>query len=269
MSYSTVEESIDRAAPIECYRFVGTFREYRYTSADQPVTLGGREYQPVAIRREAIRAGTQDDDQLAVEVTLPFDVAVVQDYAYADSPPGLVMEIYRSHRGLTLSTDFVLMWKGEVASFSVQGRLASLVVPSVFSRLLQGDIPSAFWQAPCNHVLFDTRCGLSRAAHSASVGVIQVVGSSIRVDATPFPNGFLAGGEMVIQRNGERRMIVSNEADQIELRIRFSDLRVGDTVEITAGCDHSFSTCKAKFNNGLRYGGHPFIPDDNPFEGEI
>lgn len=269
MSYNSVEQSINQSAPVECYRFVGSFREYLYTSADRQVQLGGRTYLPAAIRRESLRAGTQDDDNLALEIQLPFDTTVVRDYAYADSPPALRLEMYRSHRGLNMSSDFVLLWRGEVVSFNVDGRIASLVIPSVFARLLQGDVPSAFWQAPCNHVLFDTRCGLSRSTYSTTTSVVLVAGREIQVADQEFSNAFLVGGEMVNQRNGERRMITSNEDNLIEVRVNFVDMRVGDTVELTAGCDHSFATCKAKFDNGLRYGGHPFIPSDNPFEGEI
>jgi hypothetical protein len=32
-----------------------------------------------------------------------------------------------------------------------------------------------------------------------------------------------------------------------------------------AGCDHSVSTCAARFGNLANYGGFPFIPTKNPF----
>jgi len=32
-----------------------------------------------------------------------------------------------------------------------------------------------------------------------------------------------------------------------------------------AGCDHSVSTCAARFDNLANYGGFPFIPTKNPF----
>ena len=34
----------------------------------------------------------------------------------------------------------------------------------------------------------------------------------------------------------------------------------GDGFTVTAGCDKRFSTCKAKFGNGLNFQGFPHIP---------
>ncbi len=52
---------------------------------------------------------------------------------------------------------------------------------------------------------------------------------------------------------------------------------VGDTFEATAGCDKTFATCKAKFNNPLNFRGFPHLPgndrayayvtEDVPFDG--
>lgn len=254
---------------MECYRFIGSFREYLYTSADVPVTLDGRTYNPAAISRDSLRAGTQEDDTLALELTLPHDIAVVRDYSYADSPPALRLEVFRVHRDSDFVTDFILMWKGEVISFSVDGRTATLSVPSIFARALQGDVPTIYWQAPCNHVLFDQRCGLIRATYQTTTTVLVVSGTDIEVVDQFFADQFLVGGEMVNQRTGERRLITYNLANLIRVRVKFADCRVGDVVDMTAGCDHSFTTCKGKFTNGLRFGGHPFIPADNPFNGDL
>src|SRR5690606_2112731 len=45
-------------------------------------------------------------------------------------------------------------------------------------------------------------------------------------------------------------------------------LKVGDTVEILAGCDHTIDGthgCDAKFGNKDNFGGSPAMPSDNPF----
>lgn len=39
------------------------------------------------------------------------------------------------------------------------------------------------------------------------------------------------------------------------------NIEVGDTFEITPGCDKQFSTCKAKFLNGENFRGFPHMPD--------
>lgn len=269
MAYEDFEDGVSTGAPVECYRFIGSFREYLYTSADEPVTLDGRTYQPAAISRDSLRAGTQEDDTLALELTLPHDTTVVREYAYADSPPALSLEVFRVHRDSNFVTDFILMWKGEVISFSVDGRTATLSVPSIFARALQGDVPTIYWQGPCNHVLFDNQCGLNRADYITETSILLVSGTDIEVVDQGFADNFLVSGEMVNLRTGERRLITFNQANLLKVRVKFADARVGDTVQLSAGCDHSFTTCKAKFSNGLRFGGHPFIPADNPFNGEL
>ena len=47
------------------------------------------------------------------------------------------------------------------------------------------------------------------------------------------------------------------------------NLKVGDVVRLAPGCDQSHKTCHEKFNNHLRYGGHPNMPTENPLETQI
>lgn len=269
MSYDAFEDSFHDAAPVECYKFIGSFTTYRYTSSDVETTLNGEVYSPVSSKRNALRAGTQDDDSLHLEVQLPFDVEVVKDYAYAESPFNLTLELYRVHRGTSFATDWVLLWKGRITSFSVAGRIAKLRVPSIFSRALQGDLPSAYYQNSCNHVLYDGRCRANRTAFTHTAKVLSVGVNNFEVDDDGFADGVLRAGEAINSRNGERRMILSNSVNLVVLSYPFVDLRDGDLVDLVAGCDHSFATCKSKFNNALNYGGHPYVPSDNPFQGEL
>lgn len=269
MSYDLAEGSTHDGAPVECYKFIGSFRTYRYTSADLAQTVNGEEYLPVAGRRGTVRSGTQADDTLSLEIELPFDVDVVRDYAYSESPPRLSLEVYRVHRGTSFSTDWTLLWKGTVSAFNVDGRIAKVRVPSIFSRALQGDLPNAYYQAPCNHVLYDGRCKVSRAAHETDTTVTSVGNLSFSVASDGGVDGVLAAGEAVNIRTGERRLILNNVAGTVTINYPFVDLRAGDPIELVKGCDHSFTACKVKFNNAVNFGGHPFIPTDNPFTGTI
>lgn len=269
MNYINAEQSRHDASPIECYKFIGSWRTYRYTSGDVPVTVNGEMYTPVAATRNSIRAGTQTEDTLALEIEMPFDVAVIKDYAYALSPPRLVLEVYRVHRGTNYASDWALYWKGKVSAFTVTGRKAKVRVPSIFATALQADLPSAYWQAPCNHVLFDGRCRASKQDWTQTTTVLEVGTDALEVVDDGFSDGVLIGGELICNRNGERRLITNNATNIITINYPFVDLQAGDTVELVAGCDHSFTTCRTKFNNAKNFGGHPLIPSDNPFEGEL
>lgn len=267
--------SLTATQPIEVYTFTGSFKTYRYTSSETTVTVDALEYEPLPISRGAVQAGDQTQDQLDLEVTLPFDAEVVLDYAYLASPPNLELEIRGFDRSAAITPNAyttatgAVLWSGEVTGFSVTDKLAKLKIPSNFVRALNKSVPAAYWQNPCNHVLFDGRCKVVRSAFSVLATVASASGTSVAVNDDGFADGFLNAGEIVNNRTGERRLILSNASNTLNINLAFVDILPGDEVELTAGCDHSFSTCRTKFNNTVNFGGHPFIPTDNPFEGTL
>ena len=267
--YEDRENSVHDGAPIEAYKFTGTFKTYRLTSADVNTTVNSELYLATVIKRRGIKAGTQNDDNLQLELEVPHDIELVQDYAYSQSPPKLDLEVFRAHRGTDLNTDFILAWKGPVSGFNVTDKIARIRVPSIFNVLLATDAPNVYYQGPCNHVLFDARCQVARASFNTTTTVVSADGNTVFVTADGFPDGDLKAGEFVVNRTGEKRLIMNNAADIITLNFPFVDILVGDTVELTNGCDHSFTTCDAKFSNTLQFGGQPFRPIDNPFEGDL
>ena len=263
---------------VEAYTFTGSFKTYGYTSADRNITVDGLLHERAAISRGAVKAGDQTQDQLDVELTLPYNLPVVLDHAYLSAPPKLNLKIVALDRstenpagsGLFASASGAILWNGEVAGWSVSGRQAKVRVPSNFSRALNQGVPSVFFQNPCNHVLFDGRCKVAQTnfrhvTNVTSIGSPTVIG----VTSDNFDDNFLNAGSIQNSRTGERRLIITNLSDAITIGSPFTDIQVGDEVVLLAGCDHSFSTCRTKFNNSVNYGGHPFIPGDNPFAGEL
>lgn len=268
--YDDLEQSAQASAPVEFYKFVGSFKTYRYTSSDRAIIFSGETYLPVAVSRSRVQAGTHEDDNNSLTLSIPFDTDVVKDYAYAQTPPKLTLEIYRQQAdGDELA--YVLFWTGKVRGFNVSGRTAEIQVPSIFSLALQGEVPSVYYQAPCNHVLYDPRCGVNPNDHKYE-GVVQDVSPlMITLGAEPTTTDNLKGGEIVNMRNGERRLIQSNSGSQIHISYPFVDILPTDEVEMFEGCDHSFFSSGGcpKFDNRINFGGDPYIPQDNPFNGEI
>lgn len=268
--------SLSATQPIEFYTFVGSFRTYRYTSADTSLTLDAQLYEALPIGRGAVRAGDQTQDQLDVEITLPYDAEVVRDYAYLSAPATLQVIITAIDRSADLgngafaSSGGVVLWSGQASGFSVTKRVARCRVPSNFVRSLNNEVPSVYYQNPCNHVLYDTRCKVLRASFETTTTVTGITGGTlIGVTDDGAADDFLNAGEIVNNRTGERRLVLRNVANAITIPLEFVDILVGDEVALAAGCDHSFNTCRTKFNNTINYGGFPFIPTDNPFEGAL
>ena len=273
--YQDSDQSTHDAAPVEAYKFIGSFTTYRYTSNPTAITVNSEVYEPLTgLTRKSAKAGTQAESKLDLTVEMPFETDIVQDYAFDQSPPRLTLELRRVHRADDFGTDFVLFWKGRVTSFTVQKRMASLRIPSLFATAMEGDVPNAFYQGPCNHVLFDARCKVVRSSHNTVTDVVTVGTTSIEVLADGFADGLLAGGEMLNQGTSEKRLILDNQADLITIAYPFVGLEIGDSVELTRGCNHLFDDgvntrdCKS-FTNQPNFGGFPFIPGDNPFIGTI
>lgn len=268
-TFDEYEKSVSRSAPIECYKFIGSFKNYYYTSADEAKIVAGITYEPVAVTRSNIKAGTQEEKTLSLDLQFPFDTEVVLDYAYSQVPPRLQLEVYRVHEDDL--TALSLFWTGLVRGFDITGRTARIQVPSIFSLALQNEAPNVYFQTPCNHVLYDPHCGVNRAAHTFA-GIIQVVaGTAINLTLEPTTANNLRAGEIVNLRNGERRLILANSGTSITIGYPFVDLIPGDSVELAKGCNHAgrAGDCKLKFNNYINFGGHEDIPPDNPFEGEV
>lgn len=270
-AYTDVENSLSGGRPIEVYKFIGTFRNYLYTSHDSPVTVNGENYQPIAIKRATMKVGTQADDTLTFDINMAYNEDVVKDYAFTSSPPDLDLELRRTHEGLDLATDWVLIAIGPVTSFQVDEREATLRVASAFVNALAQPVPGRVWQTPCNHVLYDARCTIDPAGFTTSTTVTGIsADGTVHVGSTGGIIDFLAAGQMVNTRTGERRQVVSNNAlTDVIINFPFKDLVVGDTVHLIAGCDHSLLVCINKFANVINFGGHPYLPENNPFFGNL
>ncbi len=269
--FDELETSVAQSAPVEGYKFVGSFTTYRYTSSDVEQLINGEIYVPLAVTRSNVKAGTQEDQALSLDLEIPFDTQVIMDYAYSQTPPRLLLEVYRLQQEDETGTAWSLFWQGLVRGFTVTGRLAKVQAPSIFSLALLNEAPSVYYQTPCNVVLYSSLCGVNRADHRFDAVVQAVQPLAITLQAEPTTTDDLKGGEIVNLRNGERRLILSNSGQTINIGYPFVDILPGDDCEVLRGCDHlgRDGDCKNKFDNYDNYKGFEDIPPDNPFEGEI
>ncbi|MCD1263951.1 beta tubulin [Shinella sumterensis] len=122
----------------------------------------------------------------------------------------------------------------------------------------------------CDAVLGDARCGVNLAAYRATATVsavtddmhIEVTGLSgfaerfFRYGVLSFTGGAAAGLSADIEDHRK-----AAGADSLTLWLPMAaGVAAGDTLQVTAGCDKRFSTCKAKFNNRLNFQGFPHMP---------
>lgn len=271
MTFDATERSVASAQPVELYKFTGTDNTYRMTSAEADITNTEGTYTATPVKRNKLQTGTQEETNLALELELPYAHPMVTEYVFQDSPPSLELELFRAHRNDL--NDTLQLWKGEVISWSIVGRVAKLKIPSLFSYALDQPVPPIKYQGPCNHVFGDARCGIDlTAAPNEQISTISIVSAnSITIaDASTFADGTCAGGEMIV--GGERRLIITNVGSVFTVATPFASAAATNAVTIHWGCDHSFAGaggCVLRHNNGINFGGFPLVPIRNPFAGRL
>lgn len=270
-----LETSVSSSLPIELYEFLGSYKNYYYTSAAEAQVFNGQTYRPIPnLLRNSVKTGTNTEENAAVKVTMPVGTDLIADYGFQTTPPRLLLNILRVYRELTpYESNYRTLWSGPVTNISIKGKNASLDVPSIFSSVLGSSCPSVYFQTPCNFVLFDPdTCGVPRSENSVSTTVLQVLSSGqvVRLNSygTFSPDEFISG-EIFIPSQNERRMIIGADIGNGELTVNypFGRIGLGTAVQVTRGCDHAWKGhCKTRYNNTPRFGGHPLIPPVNLFE---
>lgn len=267
MSYTAREQGVQTGAPIELYEFRAPgYLPFRYTSAAYDVTRLGQTFTAKAMDRSNLKIATQDTEDHYLEITLPASDPYIRTFGVQVAPIGLELMIYRFHEGDDPATA-VALWLGPVTAITIDGDTAKVRTSSLFGAILSGNLPSVYFQAPCNWTLYDEQCGVNRDLWSFTATVVLVTSNTIEIDAWPTGFGSVSflGGEMVLPRNGERRAISFRTGTDVVVNFPFADIQVGDDIRISAGCNHSWDDCKNKFNNAVNYGGCKQIPWINIF----
>lgn len=264
MSYQSRDESVQDAARMEFYEFVGTYKTYRYCGLGRALTLAGNLYSPADIKPSDGQITTQQDDNTSMDLDVPMDLAVVKDYGFNVAPPDLVLNIYRLQEGDDPNTAFIHYWSGNVQSIALEGTRATIKTPSQLSDILSSNVPRPHYQRMCNNTLFDSGCKLPIGPNSATTTITDIVGYSIVVAST---SGLmrLLGGKVVYPTSGEARSINQVTGNTLGLTFPFSPLvRKDAEVLIVNGCGHRYVDCE-DYDNTDNFGGTKDIPEDNIF----
>lgn len=273
MTYNANEISLQNGAPIEFYEFKGTYITYRYTNTNRAVVLGGQTFIPIDISRNEAKVTSQEDTDVYIDVSMPFDTQVVVDYGLNVAPPDLVLTIYRAHVGDNWATDFVTYWKGAVTMIAFDGGVvAKARVPSQLSGILNQNAPKVQYQRQCNWTLYDSNtCKLSEGANSFATTVTSVSADRRTIGVAGVGAlTKLKAGEIRLNSSSERRTIVGVTTGPAVITVAFSfsaNVKVGDSVTLVNGCDHIYTSANgcAGYSNQANFGGTKDIPDDNMF----
>lgn len=264
MSYISDDISVDKGAPVECYKFIGELKTYYYTSDNQVVTCDGNDYIPLSgISRSALEISSLLDSVSTIDVIVPVTCAMAQAYSFLKMPMTLDVEIREFHRDNP--TDFKVTWRGQSVSFPFQENYSTIRTQSIIQASLSQQLNQIYFQTPCNHLVYDEHCTLDPAAFTTAATVTDIKGSVITVDSTGNADHALIVGKCINTRTSESRLIVENIGDILTLGYAFIDVRDGDTLHLVRGCDNSYTTCRTVFNNLINFSGFKWMPSTNPY----
>ena len=167
----------------------------------------------------------------------------------------------------------VLMRRGAIGQVR-RGRVQFVAEMRSLAHVLNQTVGRTF-QAICDASLGDVRCGvnLNDPAFKGSGTVVTVAGdrSFTVADLSAHSDGWFALGTLTWTfgaNAGRKAEVLTHVVGTSDVTITLLETPVlaiaaGDTFDITAGCDKTFETCKAKFANGVNFRGFPHIPGQN------
>lgn len=122
----------------------------------------------------------------------------------------------------------------------------------------------------CDAALGDARCAVDLSGFSGNGAILSVdaAGTLAVSGLSAFGEGFFAQGKLRFLTGGNAGKSFDLDAHRLRegvVQLSFwlppeGAPEIGDTFSVTAGCDKTFATCKAKFANHLNFRGFPHVP---------
>jgi uncharacterized phage protein (TIGR02218 family) len=266
MSFDSVERSVEGRAPVELWTFFRSFQTWRYTSADRDINFGGFPY----LARSIARSSIESSAELArgtLRVTVPRDLEVADLYRVAPPTVPVTCTLQQYHDGDGAA---IMLWSGRITSVAFRGVAAEIAMEPVFTSMRRVGL-RRLYQRQCPHVLYGPACNVNAEAVRLTSIVDAISGATVTVPAASLQaSGWYAGGYLEYEPTAgipERRFITDHVGGSLTLTMTPAGLTVGMTVKVYPGCDHTLATCSGKFSNAANFGGFPFMPTKNPFDG--
>ena len=256
----------------DCYTFtLRTGTVLAYTNADVPVMLNGATFLANSLLVDGLTykcaVGLDVDKQKVTISARPTDTIGGIPFLQAVRN-GLLdgCEVQRDRAFLsawgTAPIGSVTLFKGRVSTVDGVGRTTAQVTVASDLVLLDIDMPRNLYQPTCNHVLYDSGCGLVKNAFGAA-GTVGSGATALTVpwsaSAATYAQGTITftGGA----NTGTTANIKGATASALTLSYPLPNVpAAGDGFTAYQGCDHTLATCRAKFNNAANFRGFPFVP---------
>lgn len=276
MSFSSREESRALARPVYlAFVRYGANPEafFAYTTSEYPVVFDGVTYQPVAIQVPE-RTSSGDLDKSTIEVQVARDLPLAEIFRV--TPPSYVVAL-TLRQGHVDGTEFPVIWVGRILGATRKGSIANLICEPTSTSLKRIALRRNYMYS-CPHTLYGPQCRANKAAATLAATVESITGSRVTLPVgwdTPERAPKYLGG--VAEWDGDagpvvRGIVGLTDNRTFQLSGSTEELSVGQSIRLSLGCSHNFeivggqpvSDCQDLHNNIHNFGGHPFIPTDNP-----
>ncbi len=236
-----------------------------FTTFDQNLTVGGVTYKADGAMTPSALQSTSGLATDNMEIT---GILNSSDITETDIDNGLYdharIDVYACNwADLTQGT--VQLRRGWIGNIALSGGHYVAEMRGLHD-LLQRPIGS-YYTAECRYDLGDTNCTVNVAAVTVTGSVSAVTDNANFADYTRTESdGQFNYGKLIWTggANSGLSMEVKNwdgAALAFTLWLAMPNaIQVGDTYTVYPGCDKRFTTCTAKFSNGLNFGGFPYIP---------
>lgn len=299
MAFDTYETSQQDGRPVRLYEFkLGRYAYgdapegeeslqgeavWRYTSADRTIeaAVGGG---PVV----SWTPGNFSDNGISTsgsaaptnfEVTGP--AAADPAEKFRGSPPAqtMALAVYDVHFG-DVAGETRVVWIGEIAEVRRPQPDTAVFIGVTLGAAFQRTGLRLSWSKGCPHMLYDQNCGLKINTFSTPTTIIGILsGTQIQV-AAAFSNALYAGGMVRWETadNYEETLMIESVSGNVVTLLGLTDKLDGVVnISITRGCARTVAACLAfdpddparpgETTNILNYGGMPYMPEKNPFDG--
>lgn len=270
-------ELFDSGAPLtKCNLYTFTLaggNVVRYTDREQAMAYGGFTFQsgPILKRGEVRSAVGIDVGDLSITVSaddgvLINGVPLIQFISRGglDNAKVLIEKAYWGEGDLA-PRGTVFVHAGRVADIKGPRHEKTITVKAA-TEVLDVMIPRDVYQPSCKNNLFDSRCGLLKAAWGvagAATGAGDGRGSSFP-HALSQAVGWFDRGRVTFTsgpNTGLTRSVRKHTSGEVQLLQTLPyPVQEGTTFLIYPGCTRTLAVCEAKFSNRIRFRGEPWIP---------
>lgn len=235
-------------------------------------SVGSRsvEFKPSTISRSAINLKTALEKQ-TVTVSVSSKEDVSKHFLGAPLESAVYIRIY-DFDGVSSS----FSWRGRLTGVKDAGGSCQMIFEASTTQMQQNGLFRKSSRM-CPYVVYDVNtCKASIEQNSALIRIIDTDGQKVIFEKVSgilnITDNALSGGFVELMTPSKtKRFIESNDSDEIILFSPLNELidMIGQEIRVLRGCDKSPVTCRDDFSNLDNFGGLPFIPTKNPFDGAL